>query len=237
MNKGRRVALIIILGVMVMEIFGCGQLSSNEEVARELLNKEYNEEFEIEKIVNISVMDGYYTAVAYPVKQPEMLFTVRVNSDGSGESDNYISKAKCLELSDKLARNLDGIDGLHYVYSEPLYDPVIKDKDITLEGYLATNPDRIYNVYLVLDPNQMDMEKSYKLIADMCNGISPLNLNVLVYAADENGLKEISSYMENHDIVYDDFDHSGGQYYKDSFKFRKGKIDITVEELARMLRG
>ena len=236
-NIVRKILVVVILGVLVMDIFGCGQFASNEEVAKELLKKEYNEEFEIEKVVSVSLLDGYYTVIAYPVEKPELMFTARINSDGSGEGDNYLSKLKCQELSDKMAQNMDGLDGLYYVYTEPLYDPVIKEKEITLEEYISTNPDRLYNVYLVIDPQQKDIEKSYKLISGMCKGLGQLNLNIMLYAADENGLKEICNYMENHDIVYDDFDHSGGQYYKDSFKYKKGVIDITVEEFAKMLRG
>ena len=57
-----------------MELNGCINIVSDEELAKTKLEEKYNQEFVIEKIQTQSTFEHYYTAIAYPIDEPGILF-------------------------------------------------------------------------------------------------------------------------------------------------------------------
>lgn len=200
------------------------QIVKDEWLATRILGEVYGEEFEIIRVSPGSMWDGYITVLAAPADKPELIFTARINSDGSGESDNYISRLKCLELSEEFARNLDGLEGIFYVSVRPLISPYFVKKEISLKEYLESNPDRAYNVYLAYAPDDSYADINFNRLGQIYNGLGEMNLDIYLYVTDEDGVKEICDYMESHDAIEDDFDYSGGQHYKRTIKVRKGRL-------------
>ena len=209
---------------------GCGVVLNQGKCAQKLLKKAYGEEFEIKEADSGWALWGYYTVLAYPKEDPDMVFTVHVNSDGKHESDNYISKKLCGEMADIMARNLDDLEGIYTVNCRPLTFSYVPEVHKSLEEYEEDNPQRIYNVYLSYAPREVTAPDMYDSISRICEGSGVSNINLYLYVTDEAGLRQINRYFNEHDTIYDDFDYKGGQYFAGVYKFEEGKPLFSKSE-------
>ena len=110
----------------MLDLSGCTFIE-NDEFAKKRLEEKYNESFEVEKILEGHIIDGYYTALAYPSDMPDVLFNVSVDADGDAISDNYVSKRVFKKMSDRIGNNLDDLNGCFYIYCTPLVE--LRDLD------------------------------------------------------------------------------------------------------------
>ncbi len=83
---------------MIMDLNGCINVVSDEELAKTKLEEKYYKEFVIEKVQSRSLLEKYYTVIAYPMDDPEIMFRAYVNMDNSGCSDNYVYSGRLLML-------------------------------------------------------------------------------------------------------------------------------------------
>ena len=81
------IVILIVLAGLVMA--GCSK--SKEEIAKEALRNKYNEEFNIYGIDSNSTGGVGFNAVASPVNNPNVVFKISLNSDGSLSHDEYVS--------------------------------------------------------------------------------------------------------------------------------------------------
>lgn len=232
-----KIVSAIMLGVLVMSTVGCGRMIGYEELAERLLHEKYNKEFVVETIQSVSVLDEYYTALAYQKDRPDTIFRVYVNNDGSGVSDNYVSRLVCAQLSDTVARNLDSLNGIYYIYSTTLIDSMeLEDPYISLNEYIDTHPKMKYNIYVFYSPDTSDKENLYQGLTSICQGLS-ISGNIYLYIMDDSILKDVQDYLENNDKIYDEGDNMFEPYSCGIIKFTNGVLDHSKDKVFEMIEG
>lgn len=238
MYKSKRLKILaIILGVLIMSTVGCGRIIGYEELAEKLLNEKYHDEFVVENVQSTNVFSKSYTAIAYQKEHPEMLFKAYVENDGSGISDNYVARLVCEKLSDAVARNLDSLNGIYYIYSTTLIDSLeLDDPKISLNEYIETNPDMPYYLYVFFSPDSLDKENLYQGLSNICQGL-PISGNLYLHILDEIDLKTVQSYCETHDKIYDGGENLFESYYCGRIEFINGALESTKEEVFEMIEG
>ena len=82
-------------------------------------------------------------------KYPEMMFTASVSNDKEGVSDSYAAKLVSKRFSDIVSKNLDGIKGYVYVYSETFVKEFPLDSaDISVEEFADIIENNLMKVYV-----------------------------------------------------------------------------------------
>ena len=236
--KLKKVLYGILAGVIIMNSMGCEALISHEKLAIKLLNEKYNDSFEIETVQSQSFSGGYYTVVAYPQEDSTLLFQAYVNSDGTGVSDNYVTKILCRNLAERVAWNLNSLSGLYYIYIEVLHEPVMLDKPgITLEEFMKETPKNKFTINVCYVPEETNAEEVYSGITNILQGMESISGKICLYVMDETNMSWVQEYMETHDQCYDEFEDMVESYFTGLIDFEKGKITTTKEEVIRMLEN
>lgn len=230
---------ILFVGVITMSEAACATPFSEEEVAKKLLFEKYNEDFEIETVQGGGgILDGYTNVVAYPVDNPNLPFMVHIDGDGSGMSDNYVSRIICEEMADIIAQNLDGLKGVYYVHSAMTIESWNLDNpNMTIKEYLNSNPEDRFVIYLAYCPDGDDADNYYENISKMFSGIEEVDGNVRLYKCDEGMLIKMQDYFENNDKAYDDFNSMCSPYYLGKSGIKNGKLEATKEEITVMFNS
>lgn len=237
MKIGKLLA-IIMMGVVTMNSVGCVNTKSYEDIAKEKLYERYQEEFEIEEVQSHHYFDGYYTVIAYPKSNPDILFSASINDDDSKESDNYVCKLLCQRLSDQVAKNINGLNGIYYIYSIPRIDVVnIGNKEITISEFMQEHPSSAFRTYIFYYSDNLDTQRFASNIQQAFDGLENVNGKINLYIVpNENILSEIQQYIETHDQLYDEFKEISEKYYKGTINYKNGSFDCTVEEIQGMVR-
>lgn len=218
-----------------MNMTGCGKIIGYEELAEKLLNEKYNDEFVIEEVQSTNMFDEYYTVLAYQEDNPDLIFRAHVDNDGGGISDNYVNRLVCAQLSDAVARNLDSLKGIYYIYSSTLIDSLeLNDPGMMLSEYIETHPKMKYNLYVFYSPDIFDKENIYQGLTNICKGLS-ISGNIYFYTMGESILKDVQDYLENNDKIYDDGDHMLEPYSCGIIKFVNGVLENSKEEIFEMI--
>ena len=218
------------------EICGCGNTMHDKEIAKKLLEEKYGQTFEVETIVETRILDEYYTALAYPSDDPDLLFKVSVSADGQRETDNYVSKCVFKKLADLVGKNLDNLNGYFYIYCTPLVERTgFTDPEMEVEEYLEQVPNGKINIYLHYAPDQMDAENLYHCLQNVYKGIGNEDMEGMIYLfiVDENGLDTAQDYLESHDQIYVEYRKKMDSYYKGYVKIVAGKPDCSKDEFVR----
>lgn len=220
-----------------MGVMGCNGEKSQEEMAISLLNSKYNDYFEIENIQSQNYLEKYYTVVAYQIDNPDMLFTAQVDADGAGISDNYVSKKLCERLSDKIAQNLDELQGIHYIFCEPMIEvTVLDDVNITVEEYMKLSPKNQFVIYLNYSPEAATAEQTYIALQNILKGAECVSGQIQLYIMEEDMLKNVQDYVENNAALYDEYDDMVEQYLAGILDVENGKL-INTEEVKKILEN
>lgn len=219
----------------MVDLSGC-TFEKNDDFAKNKLEEKYNESFEVEKILEGNIVDGYYTALAYPSNMPDILFTVSVDFDGSVTSDNYVCKRVFKKMSERIGNNLDDLNGCFYIYCAPLVE--LRDLDnpeMDVEEYLKLVPENDINIYLHYSPDGNDFDNLYCCIQSIYNGIGNEKENGMIYLfiVDDNGLDTAQDYLESHDRIYAKYHDYMEPYYKGYIRVKDGKPECTKEEFMR----
>ena len=219
-----------------MGTLGCGRLLSHEEMAKQKLEERYDMTFEVAKVLGGGILDECYTVIAYPEDDPKTMFRASINNDGSGESDNYVCKLVCQQISDRIAKNMDSLNGTYYIYTAPLIDSVgLSDIDMTVEQYMEEFPEDVFHVYLNYCPERMDADEFYAGLSNMFKGLEELSGRIYLYIVKENTLGSIQEYLEENDKMYDDYKSMTDSYYVGVIPFEEGKIQLTISEIKDMV--
>lgn len=243
MKKLKQLFLIIVMGVIVMNSVGCaGTPKSQKKLAKQILEEKYNESFEIKELRGTHFYDGYYLAIAYPTERPEVLFQVSVDLDGKEEADNYISKLLCLKLSDTIAKNLDGLKGFYYLFTEPMVEnSLLTDPNLTIDEYMQKWPNSEFTIYLNYCPdnegNTVDMDALYNELIHAFDGLESMSGCICLYLVDEDTMADMQEYRQTHDKCYSDYDERAERYYVGKIEFEKGRLTTSKEEMIKMMEN
>lgn len=230
--------LIILAGAVIMSTTGCNKVLSHEEKAIQLLNAKYNDSFEVEECQSKNSFEEYYTVIAYQKNNPDILFKAEVDYDGKKVSDNYVSKILCRKISDQIAKNLDDLKGIYYIYSEPMVElTVLDDTDITVEKYMEISPLNKFIVYLNYCPEGDDAEDIFLALQGAFKDMECISGQIQLYIVDENMLMQIQNYLENNDALYDEYHSATEQYKAGNIKVENGKIIASKEEIEKILES
>lgn len=209
-----------------------------EDIAISLLNEKYNDTFEIEEVQSHSIFRGYYTVIAYQEENPDLLFRANVNTDGTAVSDNYVSKIVCKDLSNKVARNLDALKGIYYIFTQVLTEPtMLNNVRITLEEYLEANPKNKFTINVNYCPEETNAEEVYSGLCNILNGLDSISGKINLCVIDEEMFSKIQNYMETHDRCYDEYKHMIEEYSAGMIEFKKGTITTSKEEIMKILEN
>lgn len=219
-----------------MNTFGCEKLLSHEEIAEQKLEERYHMPFETVSVLGGGILDEYYTVIAYQKDDPKTLFRATVNNDGSGESDNYVCKLVCQKISDRIAENLNDLNGIYYIHTAFLVDPPgLIDVKMTVEQYMEICPDDTYHIYLNYCPEQMNAGAFYESLSHMFTGLEGMSGRIYLYIVNERVLSDIQEYLEDHDKMYDDYFHIVEAYDVGIIPFKNGKIQLKSSEIKDMV--
>ncbi len=219
-----------------MSVTGCNKTKSQEALAIELLNAKYNDQFLIEEIQSQNFLEKYYTVIAYQKDDTNVLFKAQVDFDGENISDNYVSKKLCERLSDKIARNLNELPGIFYIFCEPMVEvTVLKDVNITIEEYMKISPKNRFVIYLNYSPENALSGDVYSALSNLLKDVEGVSGQVQLYIMEEEMLKDVQDYVENHDALYDDYEDMVEQYLAGILEVENGKLTATKDEVERIL--
>lgn len=214
---------------------GCAALS-HEEQAVKLLNEKYESSFEVEKVQSHRFFSGYYTVIAYQKDNSDLLFQADVNGDGSGVSDNYVSRLVCRRMADTVSKNLNQLPGVYYVFCEAMIEPsMLKDTELSLEEFLEAAPENKFYIYINYCPDEDDKEQFYQTISKSLEGLGDISGHIRVYLMDEPMLRQVQDYMENHDKRYDEYEAMTDQYHAGKITFKNGVFTESKETIQKLL--
>ncbi len=236
MNCWKRILLVFVIGVIIMDNDGCGKMLSYEELAEQKLEERYDMPFEVVDVLGGNIGDEYYTVTAYQADDPKTLFRATVSNDGLAETDNYVCKLVCQRISERIARNLDELNGIYYIHTAFLVDPPgLTDVEMTAEEYLEQYPGDTYHIYLNYCPDRMDPAALYESLGKIFQGLGNVRGRIYLYIVDERTLGQIQGYLEEHDKMYDDYQHMVEPYEAGIIPFEDGKIQLTGAEIRNMV--
>lgn len=222
-----------------MEFNGCTKMMSDEAFAKKALEEKYGIPFEIEEIQQTHLFDEYFTVIAYPEDDPELLFQAHIDSDGENFSDNYVSRLISQNISEQIEENLDSLPGFYYVVAAELSaNERLSDSSISVSEYLESNPENDFNVYLFYCPdnenNEADIPALYNGISQMFNNLNGINGMVYLYIGEERFIKDVHEYSVENDMFYDDFDNWADSKSVGYFQFVNGEIQISADKFRKM---
>ena len=211
---------------------------SYEELAVELLNKKYDDFFEVERVQSHSYFRGYYTVIAYKKENPDLLFRAYVDSDGAGISDNYIAKWVCHQIADRVAQNLDALSGIYYISADTVMDiAALNNTNITIEEFVKEYPKTKYMIHVHFCPEETTAEEVYRGFGNAFHDLESITGKIYLYIVDETMLAKVQEYTETYDKYYDDYKTMMENYSVGLIEFENGKIKTTKEEFIKMLEN
>jgi hypothetical protein len=165
------------------------------------------------------------------------MFSAGIDYNSQNLFDEYNSKKMCVRLSDLIAKNLDALNGIYYIYSEtkmPTYN--LDDENMTINDYMQQYPMEQFNIYMMFLPNEKNGKIFAKCIKNAFKNIEYLSGEIRLYIInkDEN-LEEIQDYIESNSRIYYDFKKIAGSFFKGNIHFEKGIILEDDDKLENMI--
>lgn len=200
-NK-RTIAIVLLVTLIILMLTGCGHKRRN--LASEVLEERYGEEFELEGDEPAHDFDiARYTV--HPVNNPDLLFTARVDPDDNSVTENYVSRLVCKRFADDIAGKLSGLDGEKMVVVEPMFNVSPTDnKDITIEEYVKNNASML-SVTVFYVSNTGEPEPAYKAVTETMSQYQFFSGNAsIVYLteSDLTSLRERLATSDAYDVEY-----------------------------------
>lgn len=212
----------------------------SESHAKAVLEMKYQKKFEITKINALKFNDGYYEVQAYAIDEPEMRFWAAVDMEDDNVSDSYVERRICEMISQKAAENLDGLPGYYYLYtyaSGP--QPAANDVNISIQDYVALDPNNDFRIELFVCPENSDVKKMYICVAKMLKGLQFLPVNATLYLMDEKNMAGIQAYLEDGDANVRTFSYKNRKkgFYSFVLPYEKGILEVTESEFISRIGG
>ncbi len=200
------------------------------------LNEKYGREVEVDSIIEQNMLQGGYTAIAYPADEPDILFRANFNIIGFEVSDNLGCKKVYRQITDKIGKNLNNLRGYFYVYCCPLIDAYDLDNiEMSIDEYFTRFPKESMNVYLHYVPEDDNLDNFYKVLSGIFDGMQNIDGMVYLSIVDEKTLGEIQDYIEEHDRIYDEYKELIKPFYKGNIRFRDSRIECGISKIEEMV--
>ena len=195
----------IIIGI-VFAIFILGAIFLNptrrianerKAVARDLLNKKYNETFVIKSYSKIQLMNDYYNVTGYSESNPDLIIEASVNEDGKAVSDNYWAKCISKRLSDQISNDISS-QGENYVYSKLLIDDVYQtDTSMSLSECAEKNILSDFTIYVFVN-NNFNAIKLYEDLETSLEDKTEIRGTFKIYKTDSKTIEKVKKYLTTH---------------------------------------
>lgn len=218
-----------------ISLSGCASPNQRKKQAAEALRKKYNEEFEIVSVREGGMLRDYWTAEAYSVEYPELVFKASIDNESGAIMDSYVTLRLCDRLAKQMSKNIGALENDYYIFVEAMLgDSVLTDPEVTLEDYLADAPGNRFVVNLCIEP----IEDSAKAIASelfhLLDGIQGINGSMKIYLTDVELMEKVQEYVKSHDNTYHDFDEMTQEALIGSVPFENGTFSLTEIRLKEM---
>lgn len=242
----KKIIKILITG-MLLTLTGCMSDKEHKDLAKELLEDKYDEDF----VINKNMGEGYdldegigkgfktdeYTVEAYSADYPEIIFDAVVFPNKSKVSDPYAAKRILYSTARQIEDNIDGIDGKYFVHIIPIvYDTDIDDPDADIEELVDNNPKNSYTVYLFYCPDDEVDKTAYRYINNMFEDLECMSGKVAFYVVDKRTLSKAEDYIEENKELYQEFRKMTDDYRVGYIEFEDGELDIDEAEFLRMAK-
>ena len=197
---------------------GCAKVGkSKEEIVKEALKTKYNEEFIVHSISNLS---GGMDAIVSPEKKPEIVFSARINDEGSYIFDDYYQWYVARLLNDQFKEDLNDLFPEAYFRTEarlPKYTGLAPFQNMNLQEILSVEDlsEESGNeclLYIYIDeskktPQKYDEEYYYfsKIVDDYIKEKKALPLCVTVYRVDHMTKMEIENYFRKNIAIDENY--------------------------------
>lgn len=203
--------LKIIMGVLLVsitasELMACvTNRAGYEELAIQMLQEKYAEEFEIERYVGRQSMKEYFRVVAFSKKYPEVLFEAEVACDGSYVMDEYVASRVCHLAEEQIEHNLGVLQGYVQIKVVAVSKSIDSNNaDMSIQEFMAIKTKNRFAVYLIFSPSGKETNKIYQGLSSALFGLECVSGNVQLYVTDEKILKKAHKYLsENANIEYE----------------------------------
>lgn len=230
--KKKNIKYFIIIGVVfaifaiVVIFLNPFRIIANERkaVARDLLNKKYNETFVIKSYSKGQLINDYYIVTGYSESNPDIIFEASVNEDGEAVSDNYWAKCISNQLSNQISNDISS-QGENYVYSKLLIDDVYQtDTSMSLSECAEKNILSDFTIYVFVN-NNFNASKLYEDLETSLEDKTEIKGKFKIYKTDSKTIEKVKKYLTTHS----DADSGLNQIIKSStevnLKFSNGLIE------------
>lgn len=174
--------------------------------AKEILEKKYNDAFEIIEYRGQQMLADYYEVKAVCKNNPDLKFTASVEADYSGVSDSYAAKMVSKRFSDIVSRNLNDINGYVYVFSETfIKEYPLPGADISVEDFSNIVDNNLMKVFVFICEENETAENMYSAYQNSFKSLEAFSGTLAWYIVDEDMLKNIQKYIESNISLSFDF--------------------------------
>ncbi len=243
----KKIISTIICTCMILAPTGCTSSQDRKELAKELLEVKYDEEFVINKDMGGGHADmieafenGFksdqYTVEAYSEDYPEILFDAVIFPGSSRVSDPYAAKRILYSTSRQIEDNLEDLDGECFVHIIPIvYDTDIDDPGSDIKDLVDNNDKNSYIVYLFYSPDDEVDKTAYCYISNMFQGLECMSGKISFYVVDDNILNKAKDYIEENKELYHEFHEMTVDYHIGYIEFEDGELNIDEADFLKMI--
>ena len=123
----------------------------------------------------------------------------------------------------------------------PLIDASATDPNMSIEEYMQKWPLSKFHIYLNYYPDNeamdVDVDELYNELNCALEGFESIRGLICLYVVDEGTMQYIQAYVESHDQRYYDYQQMVDMYHIDDIEFEKGKLQITKEEMKKIMEN
>ncbi len=207
------------------------------EVAKELLEKKYNKEFEILRYRGDKFPEEYYSVEAYEKKHPSIPFEAWISNQEDEIQDSYVMKMVCESVRNKIIKNLDYFKGNMsvMVFSEELLTS-LSNPDIGYEKIIEEVPNNRYSVHLYCNSECINHYLQYTDLRNMLRDLNGLKGSINIFQVNENEREKLIEYVNTHVKLYSSYWELADPYHKCFIRFEAGMIECSEQEYNQMLK-
>jgi hypothetical protein len=208
----KRNALLILAMISLLGMSGCtNNHSDRAEIAKNLLEKKYKEDFTI-----FTSGEGYgsltgntFKVVAASTKDKSLKFEATVENEGAYIIDEYVQALLEAKIKNIVSKSMGALKEDFAVTAYVGYAET-KSTSVSLEDYTKQNPNVPIVITLVIDKDtvkNVSAEKEYAALSDLFANKLRLNRGALeVYYTTHDIYQKSKKYFYDNAEIYDDFD-------------------------------
>lgn len=229
------------MAVITAEVLSaCGVPPEEKESrAAAALEQKYGIQFEIKKVYPQKFGELYYEVQAYPVDDPELLFTANIDTEDDKSSDNYVERLVCRKVSGAVEKNLDGLPAYYYVYTIGIgAQSIVSDPSISIEAYSALDGgNKLRSLLFVVPDADTTADGLYESISKAFTGLEYLDASIRLMIASREEMDAIEAYFEQNDDLYSEYVGLTNHLTTVDIPFQNGSISISKDMFKAQIGG